>query len=569
MFFRNNNEQKINENKSVAYYIWAANQGDASSQFHLGYLYENGEDVPQNARLASMYYTWAANQGHMEAQYNLGLMYAYGQGIPKDLALASVYCTLAANQGHMAAQFRIGYMYAHGEGVPKNEGIAVHYYQLAADQGDASAQHNLGLMYANGRGVQKNKRLAANNYKLAADQGHVNACHALSIRYSIGYGVEQNLDKAQYYHHMATCVEMQDAFRSYKYSRNSTRPLLIDAPSLLLKIYDKTQPEQGLYKYVFSPQVELNKSYIPGIPPLAKKQRGPTCGMNALEMGLTWGYPDSKIPPARKNPIKPTRNEKRKNRNIVSLRKIAKEFGSRTGAVYDMHCLQKTAQKFGFECNIIKMKEEDRAKYTEQVRKTIQSGYSVILPSDIDVNGFPDNKQGKSTHYGLAWGYIYKNNQYHFLVAQYGKHYLWSADSLQKSHEQLPDINPRTGFYYINHEKDDYLPIVSGENIPATDIRWEPPSDLKNFKFTTVAIPTREKNFLSLDTIENIVKSSDAIILKLLAEKGTALKNFSTLKKNALKNRDEMPEEMLTCIESSCEKLSLNEKRSSSLCPRR
>jgi TPR repeat protein len=55
-----------------------AEQGDANAQFNLGFMYDNGEGVPQDYAEAVRWYRLAAEQGNAFAQVNLGIMYANG-----------------------------------------------------------------------------------------------------------------------------------------------------------------------------------------------------------------------------------------------------------------------------------------------------------------------------------------------------------------------------------------------------------------------------------------------------------------------------------------------------------
>ena len=50
-----------------------AAQGDASAQFNLGLMYDNGKGVPENDAEALRWYRLAAVQGHAAAQLNLGV----------------------------------------------------------------------------------------------------------------------------------------------------------------------------------------------------------------------------------------------------------------------------------------------------------------------------------------------------------------------------------------------------------------------------------------------------------------------------------------------------------------
>src|SRR5438270_12416857 len=74
----------------------AAERGHAKAQFALGYLYYNGQGVPQDYPEAAQWYRRAAEQGHPEAQGALGALYAQGHGVPQDAVQAHVWVNLAA-----------------------------------------------------------------------------------------------------------------------------------------------------------------------------------------------------------------------------------------------------------------------------------------------------------------------------------------------------------------------------------------------------------------------------------------------------------------------------------------
>jgi uncharacterized protein len=66
-----------------------AEQGEASAQYNLGVMFDNGQGVPQDYATAVSWYRKAAEQGHAAAQNNLGLIFANGgQGVPQDYATA-------------------------------------------------------------------------------------------------------------------------------------------------------------------------------------------------------------------------------------------------------------------------------------------------------------------------------------------------------------------------------------------------------------------------------------------------------------------------------------------------
>jgi TPR repeat protein len=65
-----------------------AEQGDASAQYNLGVMYDNGKGVLKDDKEAVKWYRKAAEQGLASAQGNLGAMYANGHGVLKDLSKA-------------------------------------------------------------------------------------------------------------------------------------------------------------------------------------------------------------------------------------------------------------------------------------------------------------------------------------------------------------------------------------------------------------------------------------------------------------------------------------------------
>jgi uncharacterized protein len=77
-----------------------AQQGDASAQYNLGFMYDNGQGVPQDYREAVKWYRLAAEQVNSSAQTNLGWMYENGRGVPQDNILAHMWYSLGAVNGN-------------------------------------------------------------------------------------------------------------------------------------------------------------------------------------------------------------------------------------------------------------------------------------------------------------------------------------------------------------------------------------------------------------------------------------------------------------------------------------
>ena len=76
-----------------------AEKGDSVAQYSLGYIYANGDGVPQDYKSAVKWFRLAAEQGDSDAQSNLGHMYQYGIGVPQDYVLAHMWYNISASNG--------------------------------------------------------------------------------------------------------------------------------------------------------------------------------------------------------------------------------------------------------------------------------------------------------------------------------------------------------------------------------------------------------------------------------------------------------------------------------------
>ena len=164
-----------------------AEQGNAEALYNLGFMYANGEGVPQDDAEARVWYRRAAEQGHVQAQLNVG-------GEPVDDSIKAERVTESepeelslivgaqqedidelrtrAEAGDAEAQNDLGVIYDNGNVLPQNLVQAAAWYRKAAEQGDSRAQANLGFMYATGRGVPRNDVEAVAWYRKGAAQGH-------------------------------------------------------------------------------------------------------------------------------------------------------------------------------------------------------------------------------------------------------------------------------------------------------------------------------------------------------------------------------------------------------------
>lgn len=129
-----------------------AEQGDASSQYYLGIMYDEGKGVRQNYVEAMKWYRMAAQQGDARAQFNLGLLYYKGHGVPKNYSEAAKWYMKAAKGNIAQAQVSLGMMHYRGEGVPKDNVLAYMWFDLAAS-GSHESEDNIKELAVRGRNL--------------------------------------------------------------------------------------------------------------------------------------------------------------------------------------------------------------------------------------------------------------------------------------------------------------------------------------------------------------------------------------------------------------------------------
>jgi hypothetical protein len=83
-----------------------AEQGNASAQTNLGYMFRTGKGVPQDFSEALNWYQLAAVQGDATAQFNLGLAYSTGEGLPQDFVAAYMWYNMSSAEGNKNAAAR-------------------------------------------------------------------------------------------------------------------------------------------------------------------------------------------------------------------------------------------------------------------------------------------------------------------------------------------------------------------------------------------------------------------------------------------------------------------------------
>ncbi len=120
----------------------AAERGNRTALFELGYAYEHGlADLAVNGIKASEYYARSAQAGYSRAIHYQAELYEDGELVPQNLRLAAKLYESAIEGGYPRSAINLGKMYEQGRGVPQSTEKAMKYYKLASSNGvDAQSQ---------------------------------------------------------------------------------------------------------------------------------------------------------------------------------------------------------------------------------------------------------------------------------------------------------------------------------------------------------------------------------------------------------------------------------------------
>src|SRR5688572_14206784 len=89
-------------------------------------------------------------EGLEEAQFYLGAMYQHGDGVRRNYRLAREWYAMAARSGHSGALNNLGTLLAQGLGGAKDLGRALQLYRAASRKGDEDGAYNVGCCYEAG-----------------------------------------------------------------------------------------------------------------------------------------------------------------------------------------------------------------------------------------------------------------------------------------------------------------------------------------------------------------------------------------------------------------------------------
>jgi len=118
----------------------AAEAGNPTATYQMGYICENGDGVPKNPAQSAQWYLRGARMGNAASEAAVGQLYEYGNQVEQNWDTAAQWYTKSAQQGYVIGEFRLGRAYQYGIGVPININAAAQWYGRAAAQGDSQAE---------------------------------------------------------------------------------------------------------------------------------------------------------------------------------------------------------------------------------------------------------------------------------------------------------------------------------------------------------------------------------------------------------------------------------------------
>ena len=223
--------------EAMASWRAAADMGESRAALYIGALYDSGEGVPQDQRVAMAWYARAARGGSPAGAFNLAVLYDAGRVVPRDEGAAARWYSVAASRGFARAQYNLALMYQDGAGVPREPARAIFLFRAAARQGLGAARARLeqmGRPYAGmshpGTDVAMqefqmaqqallNRRpadtaRAATLFRRAAAANNAMAQYDLGYCYENGIGLVADKVQADGWYHRAAQSATQPALRS-------------------------------------------------------------------------------------------------------------------------------------------------------------------------------------------------------------------------------------------------------------------------------------------------------------------------------------------------------------------
>ncbi len=173
--------------KALKWYMKASDNNSSYAQKLIGEMYQQGKGVKKDDKEAFKWYMKASDQNNTDAKFKIIFMYLEGKGVDENQKKAFEIAKELAEDNHLKAQSLLGHLYKQGIGVKKDYKKAFEWTKKAADANQSIAQKNMGNMYCDGQGVKKDCKEAFKWYMKAAEQDDIDAIEQVAMRYWFGY----------------------------------------------------------------------------------------------------------------------------------------------------------------------------------------------------------------------------------------------------------------------------------------------------------------------------------------------------------------------------------------------
>lgn len=187
--------------------------GDIKAQYNLGLIYLEEKDFFQ----ARIYFLRAADQGHAESQYQVGLLFTTSEEDKKKyLNRALNYLKEASDNGYSNADVKLGDIYSTKESNYYDMKKAVAFYEKGSNRGNTEAQIKLGNLYKDSNNNPYfNMQKAIECYRSACSNGDPTGLSELGRFYYNGVGdyISQNYQQAHEY--LIKAANMNDKYAQY------------------------------------------------------------------------------------------------------------------------------------------------------------------------------------------------------------------------------------------------------------------------------------------------------------------------------------------------------------------
>jgi len=211
--------------------------------------------------------------------------------------------------------------------------------------------------------------------------------------------------------------------------------------------------------------------------PQIQNQVGPTCGLTALSIVMNFWYtllmarykdspmeqPIPPLPSARDPKAKSSRERLMEEIRVAggqptrlarsplptflpTLQDIAEKMGSRIGEVAQAQVLARIAREGGgFSATVERWNDDE--SMMDLIRKNVDRNIPCIIAYDNTDTGDPGvGTLGDRAHWAAILGYVNITGTYELLATHgWGNYYLWSAEKLRASNEQLERYETKAG----------------------------------------------------------------------------------------------------------------------------